>query len=166
MHFKDYLRPSNLCYITTSCVKSNLSKICVRSGYHQRYLPSIPSYNYNPGIFPKNDKQDYWRHWSDFSKFKKFIESKKINGLNSSPILKLSDYWDKFIDPLNKIPTNLYYAQGAQFGVCRERIHLHSKDFYQNLLEQLSYAKDPYQGYYMEWLWMYILLPEWKNLNI
>ena len=45
-----------------------------------------------------------------------------------------------------------------KFSVSKEIIRRRSLDYYRQLIKELENDKNPYQGYYLEWLWPYILL--------
>lgn len=148
--FNNYISSTKpLEYIMTSRIKSDLSKISVRNGYDKYVNISTPITN-QPD---KKKPLDFWKPWSDFKGFQKFIEKKRRQYPHS---LSLTQYWNKYISDKYPIPDELFYAQGAQFSVTRETIHKNPKQFYQQLIKELDYMVDPYQGYYMEWLWFYI----------
>ena len=157
--FEDYLQSNRpLEYIMTSRIKSDLSKISVRNGY-DKYI-NIPK---PISIRPDNKKPlDFWKPWNNFTGFQKFVEEKKRQYPDS---LSLAQFWTKYISSKYQIPNELYYSQGAQFSVTREVIHRNSKQFYQQLIKELNYTVDPYQGYYMEWLWFYIFSRADVNSN-
>ena len=148
--FNNYINSTKpLEYIMTSRIKSDLSKISVRNGYDKYINISTPI-----TIQPDNKKPlDFWMPWSNFIGFQKFVEKKRKQYPHS---LSLGQFWNKYINDKYSIPNELYYAQGAQFSVTREVIHKNPKQFYQQLIKELEYTVDPYQGYYMEWLWFYI----------
>ena len=66
-------------------------------------------------------------------------------------------FWKKYVSKDHQLPTYLYYNQGAQFSVSREVILQHSLQYYQQLITELEKDINPYQGYFMEWVWPYIL---------
>lgn len=149
LRFEDYLsRTEDLFYVLTSRIKSDLSQISVRNGYN-KYL-NLP----RPiSCFPTNRNFDYWLKWTCFLHFKDYIKNLKDS---QSGNLSLQDFWDKYISSNHKIPAELVYAQGAQFAISKRMILQHSKEYYQQLLNELANDINPYQGYYMEWLWLYI----------
>eukprot|EP00667_Euglena_gracilis_P003928 EG_transcript_3941 len=49
-----------------------------------------------------------------------------------------------------------FFAQGARFAASREAIQARPKAYYAKLLAFMNH-QDPWAGYYMEWLWYYIL---------
>lgn len=147
--FKDYLNTTNdFQYIITSRITSNLSKLSIRNGY-DKYI-NIPKPIHS---FPKNDSNDYWLKWSDFRDFNQYVNNLKIKQNGSDNLIQ---FWHKYISPSKPIHPILYYAQGAQFSITRRMIHQNTKSYYQGLLEELNNYINPYQGYYMEWLWLYI----------
>jgi hypothetical protein len=147
--FKDYIYPDNeFHYIITSRITNNLSKLSIRNGYDQ-YV-DIPK---PVSPFPKNNKIDYWLKWSDFSNFGNYVNKIRIEQNGSDNLLQ---FWSKYISTSTSIHPILYYAQGAQFSISRRMIQQNSKEYYKSLLDELSYHINPYQGYYMEWLWLYI----------
>ena len=148
----DYLQQTSnnfkdLYYIITSCVQTDLTRIRIRSGYKKKY--SNAANNLPVTMLPRQDQQDYWLPWKNFEKFSNFIKDKK-------PKDSLKIFWKKYISQA-PFPSKLYYAQGSQFGASRELLQQRTRSYYKNILQQLSYTQDPYQGYYMEWLWLYIL---------
>jgi hypothetical protein len=74
----------------------------------------------------------------------------------------ISQWYRKFIaqdiDPV--LPLTLAFAQGGRFGVSRARIHLRPREFYANLLQQLSTSVNPIEGYWLEASWYDIFHPE------
>ena len=146
----DYINSNKkLEYIMTSRIKFDLSKISIRNGYDKHINIPKPI-----TIQPDSKKKlDFWKPWTNFIGFQNFIEKKKNQYPHS---LSLSQFWNKYISNKYPIPNEIYYAQGAQFSVTREVIQRNPKQFYQQLIKELDYTIDPYQGYYMEWLWFYI----------
>lgn len=148
--FEDYLNPTReFQYIITSRVKSDLSKISIRNGYSEYVNITKPIH-----CFPKNDLNDHWLEWCDFTDFSNYINNIRIeqNGTDNN----LTQFWNKYISALKPIYPILNYAQGAQFSITRRMIHQNTKSYYQSLLEELNNNINPYQVYYLEWLWFYI----------
>ena len=157
-NFEDYIISKNeLEIIITARVLSNLTMMSIRNGYDRqrkmlRPINIIPNSNY--------DKHDRWLKWNDFKSFKKFIENKRKNQ-NATHDLK--SFWKKYISNKSPLPSVLMYAQGAQFSITNTLIHSNSKNYYEELIQELEHDKDCYQGYFMEWLWLYVFSRH--NLN-
>jgi hypothetical protein len=45
------------------------------------------------------------------------------------------------------------FANGAQFTVSREKIHMYPKIFYQRIYDLLKHHNDPYESYFLEVIW-------------
>ncbi len=149
LQFEDYLfRTEDIFYVVTSRVLSDLRMISERNGYNRYINLSRPI-----SCFPTNRNYDHWLEWRNFSDFKNYINKLKHS---QSGILSLEDFWSKYISSDHEIPKEIFYAQGAQFSISKKMIHENSKEYYQELLKELETDINPYQGYYMEWLWLYI----------
>jgi hypothetical protein len=150
-YFDDYINSTNdLEMIITSRVSTNLDQISIRNGYDKQRNMKRPI-----NILPnsKHDSRDVWLKWNDFSSFKKFLINKRKEQHGQ---INLFSFWHKYISVALPLPPILMYAQGAQFSVSRKLIQKNSKEYYQQLIKELEHDKDCYQGYYMEWLWLYI----------
>lgn len=149
-YFEDYIYSNkDIELIITSCVSKNLSQLSIRKGYH-RY-ENIP----RPiSLMPTNTHKDHWLPRTDFQNFKEYLDKLKKSQKGSHT---LESFWKKYISDKHTIPDFLFYNQGAQFSVSRKIIQQHSLEYYQKLLTELEKDINPYQGYYMEWLWPYIL---------
>lgn len=150
-YFDDYINSTNeLEMIITSRVSSKLEKLSIRNGYDKQKNMCRPI-----NILPNKlyDNNDYWLPWSDFSGFKTFLTNKRKE---QNAKHDLTSFWYKYISNKAPMPEILMYAQGAQFSISRELIQKNSKEYYQQLIKELEHNKDCYQGYYMEWLWLYI----------
>jgi len=64
-------------------------------------------------------------------------------------------FWAKHL-PDTPIPSMIMFAHGAAMSVARDQILSHPKSFYENLLEEVSHDKNPYQAYFLEYMWWYI----------
>jgi hypothetical protein len=65
-------------------------------------------------------------------------------------------YWSQLDVP---VPSTgmIFFAQGARFGVSRERIRQRPLEDYKKLLRAVTRNQDPCANYLNEWLWYYIL---------
>ena len=63
----------------------------------------------------------------------------------------LSKFWTTVFDDRFKRPSEITFTPGSCFGVTRERIHKHSKEFYSHILSQIQQNKQM-----MEKLWIAI----------
>ena len=75
----------------------------------------------------------------------------KAQGATSS----LKEFWAKHL-PEVAMPELIVYAQGATLSVSRAQIRSHPKAFYEALLAEVSDQKNPYQAYFIEYMWWYI----------
>jgi hypothetical protein len=151
-YFSDYIHSKKqLELIVTSAISSDMNYMLIRSGYN-KYLNIKRPISIIPTL--KENTNDYWLPQKSFKHFKTYVYNLK-NKQNG--ILSLNDFWKKYISNNHEIPTYLFYNQGAQFSVLKEIILKNSKEYYMELLKELENDINPYQGYYMEWLWPYIL---------
>jgi len=56
-------------------------------------------------------------------------------------------------------PVTVAFAQGARFAVSQERIRSRPRSYYEALLSQVSYHRDPIEGYFMEAFWYDVFHP-------
>lgn len=71
-------------------------------------------------------------------------------------------FWKKFIKlplPRHNI---VFFAQGSIFSVSKNDIRKRPKSDYEELLKYMSASVDPSGGYFMEWLWYYMVT---SNIN-
>lgn len=149
-HFDDYINSDQeIELIITSCVSSNLTKLSIRKGYEKYRNIKRPI-----SKMPSNTFDDHWLNFTNFSDFKNYVQQLKNSQKGTHT---LESFWKKYISDKHQLPPFLYYNQGAQFSVSRDIIRQHSLTFYQSLLKELDHNKNPYQGYFMEWLWPYLL---------
>ena len=149
-YFRDYIESKNsLELIVTSAITNDMNYLLIRSGYNKYLNIKKPIQ-----MLPTMSNNDYWLPKKSFKHFKNYIEhlKQKQNGN-----LSLNDFWEKYVSNIHPLPYYLYYNQGAQFSVSKEIILKNSKEYYIELLKELENDINPYQGYYMEWLWPYIL---------
>ncbi len=64
----------------------------------------------------------------------------------------LKKFTDEVLDRKLSDDTMIYITYGAQFAVDKEAMLLHSKEYYQRILNTL-YSLSPVEGYYIERLW-------------
>lgn len=82
---------------------------------------------------------------------------KEYNGEYQSPAPSCFGKWfETYINRKYPKPDSMKWYYGACFAVCKERIHLRSKVYYQRLLDQVSLHKSPEVGHYLERSWYYI----------
>ena len=149
-YFSDYIQTHHeIELIVTSCVSSDLTKLSIRKGYDKYRNIKRPI-----SKMPSNTHEDHWLNFTNFSDFKDYVHQLKISQKGTHT---LESFWKKYISDKHQLPLFLYYNQGAQFSVSRDVILQHSLQFYQSLLTELEHDINPYQGYYMEWLWPYLL---------
>lgn len=149
-YFDDYIngaRDPEL--IITSAVSSNLEKLYIRKGYNKYQNINRPI-----SRMPTNTFQDHWLSSSNFTHFRNYLQELKSS---QNGVYTLKSFWKKYISNHHPLPDFLYYNQGAQFSVSKEIIQRKSLDYYRQLIKELEHDKNPYQGYYLEWLWPYIL---------
>lgn len=84
--------------------------------------------------------------------FKRSSES-TVNNASCSGL----GFWDRFVN-LPRPPSNVaFFSQGSLFAVTRDQIHRRPLEQYQNLLNIVSSSQDPAAGYFLEYMWYYIL---------
>ena len=54
-------------------------------------------------------------------------------------------------------PSVLLFGQGARFAVRRSAVLAKPKAYYEALLAEVAWSVDPYQSFYNEWMWSYIV---------
>jgi hypothetical protein len=82
---------------------------------------------------------------------------KAYNGENLTQAPTCIGKWfETYINRKYPAPETMKWYFGACFGVCRERVHLRSKVYYQRLLDQVSMHKSPEVAHYLERSWYYI----------
>jgi len=67
----------------------------------------------------------------------------------------LKEFWKAHL-PGVEMPEMLMYAHGATQSVSRAQVLSRPKAFYEKLLADVSDHKNPYQAYFVEFLWWYI----------
>lgn len=69
----------------------------------------------------------------------------------------LTAFWQKYVHlPLPPHHT-IFFAQGSIFSVTAAQIRRRPVDEYRRLLQTVSNSVDPYAGYFLEYLWFYVL---------
>ena len=150
----DYIRNRNpLFYIRTAEVQGDLTQQRMRTLYTQYYSQfELSRFGINRvESYPLLNHFDRWGKWFNFREFRNFVD-KKRSGVDNQYNFTLPEFWSRYIS-YQPFPKTIVFAQGAQFSVHRELIHQRPLLYYQRLLELLSMEKDPYLGYYMEWVW-------------
>lgn len=86
---------------------------------------------------------------------KSTIESNQRNYYQCKDIYKSWEY------VFGVVPSNnqeCIFGAGAQFIVSKKKILNHPKEFYENIVNLLSYSSDPIEGHNIERFHMYIFL--------
>ena len=97
-----------------------------------------------------------WMPWFDLGWFKDYVHARVKTQGGEEPL----EFYRKYIDasaPADQSIT-LLFAQGARFALSRAAIHRRPKSEYAAVLATLSGHKDPYSGFFMEWLWPALFL--------
>eukprot|EP00667_Euglena_gracilis_P001835 EG_transcript_1835 len=96
-----------------------------------------------------------WHQWYMFPQwFTSMVEQlqeEQMAPLSRFDVAKVFSLWG--VQPTEGVT---FFAQGARFAASREAIQARPKAYYAGLLEYMNH-RDPWAGYYMEWLWYYIL---------
>ena len=101
-------------------------------------------------------------HWKDNLNIEKDIRySESWKKRNFQKSIWFRKYAKKF---LGKIPLVVATSYGGCFGVTREAIRTHTKNFYKELLNTVNKHKNPIESHYLERLWCYIFSKN-KYLN-
>ena len=135
--------------IVTSAVSTDLEKLYIRKGYNKYQNIDRPI-----SKMPLNNIQDHWLSPTSFTHFRTYLQQLKSSQKGNH---NLKSFWKKYISNNYPLPPILYYNQGAQFSVSRRVIQRKGLDYYRQLIQELEHDINPYQGYYLEWLWPYIL---------
>jgi hypothetical protein len=104
-----------------------------------------------------------WTPWWENNAFRHYVDSKR----KSQHGHEIMDFYHKYINPShtgNEVIA--FFPQGARFAVSRDVIRRRPKSDYERLLATLSKDKDPYTGYYMEWLWSELFLGHQKPCSM
>lgn len=80
--------------------------------------------------------------------------TKWIQNLLDKPLLT---FW-KIVFKERAPDPAFFYTNGC-FAIRKEIIYHHPKEFYERLLETLSYASDPMEGYFLEKMWYFMFDP-------
>mmetsp|Transcript_2007 Transcript_2007/g.4097 ORF Transcript_2007/g.4097 Transcript_2007/m.4097 type:complete len:530 (-) Transcript_2007:103-1692(-) len=83
-------------------------------------------------------------------------ERNPVSGLEARP-LTAQEYFTTVLG--HAVPKSgiLLFGQGARFGVSADSLRSKPKAYYLRLLNEVSGSNDPYQGYYNEWMWPWIV---------
>ena len=66
-------------------------------------------------------------------------------------------FWKRFVKlPLPKEST-MFFSQGATFSVTSKQIRTRPLEDYRLLLREVSKSEDPSAGFFLEWMWYYVL---------
>ena len=66
-------------------------------------------------------------------------------------------FWDTFIKLPRPRADILFFAQGATFSATKEQIRRRPLEDYKQLLAEVSKSEDPSAGFFLEWMWHYVL---------
>jgi hypothetical protein len=123
-----------------------------RAGWGQGYTDGRPSTH--PGQCPNDGWAEWWLFPESFLGMIKGLQQKQ-------PHRGVTAFDPKRNNPalFDIAPAHgtLYFAQGARFAASSEAIRSRPKAYYQKLLEAMSVDSDPWMGYYLEWVWYYVL---------
>eukprot|EP00667_Euglena_gracilis_P002388 EG_transcript_2389 len=159
VQFKDYVeagktRQDNpLFFVFTTVMFSSDDHIfqCIRHGYGEDYV--------QPGSEVYKEKMcgavDDWHRWYEFPQwFTSMVE--RLQEEQKAPLSRFDVA--KAFNLLGVQPAEgvTFFAQGARFAASREAIRARPKAYYAGLLEHMNH-QDPWAGYYLEWLWYYVL---------
>merc|ERR1711998_642292 len=67
-------------------------------------------------------------------------------------------FWTRFLGK-TPMPERVLAAHSPIFSVTRESIRSRPKAFYEALLAELKSTKDPYQAFFLEYMWWYLFHP-------
>lgn len=94
----------------------------------------------------------------------RYAEEKARFGAKGGPGLGLDDngpslvsFWWTFIRLPLPPGRTAFFAQGSVFSITAAQIRRRPLQDYKLLLEAVSRGVDPYAGYYLEYLWFYVL---------
>jgi hypothetical protein len=66
-------------------------------------------------------------------------------------------FWDNFIRLPRPNYDTIFFGQGAIFAATREQIQRRPLQDYQRLLQAVSLNEDPSAGFFLEWMWYYVI---------
>lgn len=66
-------------------------------------------------------------------------------------------FWDSFIKLPRPRADILFFSQGATFSATAEQIRRRPLKDYKQLLTEVSKNEDPSAGFFLEWMWYYIV---------
>ena len=90
----------------------------------------------------------HWGRLSHIGKWKDELDRGVMKQANTT----LGEFWEIIFATPHPMHAEAA-AFSAVFGVSRDRVHNHPKEFYQNIIQFLSYHSNPEEGHYMERLW-------------
>ncbi|MEM6701627.1 MAG: DUF3431 domain-containing protein [Acidobacteriota bacterium] len=145
----------------TYCQAPRLSWLTFRNGYAQwnahDVAPHLPK---TPGMWPDDSPFDYWMRPFFVPPTTLLLRRDFERDCDAQDVLSQEAFWKKRISQKVPFPEYIFCAQGAQFSASRELLHSKPRSYYEGLLEELSYAANPYQGHHFEYFWMYLLQPD------
>jgi hypothetical protein len=157
LSFDEYLEPSaedpHTKFLMTSKVHLPTVAHSLRSSFKVAEGQAFPKAH--PSTCPASDS-DAWGSYVDVPVIRSFLSEKC--GVDEAVLGEsLLFFWDTYVQLPRPHGNVVHYVQGARLGVSRERSHQRSKEFYQQLLEQVSHDEDPCFNYLYEWAWYYLL---------
>lgn len=99
-----------------------------------------------------------WSRWWHTGWFGEFLEKTR----RAQRGYLAMDFYRKFViesSPQMR-PVTLVFAQGARFGLGRDRIRLRPVSYYMQLLFHLTHNIDPIASFYLEWMWYDVFHPD------
>jgi protein-tyrosine-phosphatase len=160
---EDYIfSQQDLCIFITYAYDTRLYWLFFRSSYEHWADPTLLDlFPKNPGMWPEGSAHDSWM-WPFFDppRLKSFDRN-----CRAKDMLSQKDFWERFVSESVPFPRYIFCAQGAQFSVSREQLQRKPRNYYEQLIEEMEYAKNPYQGHHFEYLWLYLLQTDEAQLR-
>jgi len=134
-----------------------------------KYMTDTPSESYigraSELTCPK-EQADEWEPWWDMGWFKEFLGSRC--GVSADQMGEtFADYWDEHLKVPRPESDIVFFTQGARFAASKARIQQRPKAEYEQMLQLLSWDRDPCVNYLNEWSWSYLIgKPETTPCNI
>ena len=66
-------------------------------------------------------------------------------------------FWNKFVKLPLPNESTMFFSQGATFSVTAQQIRTRPLEDYKALLREVSQSADPSAGFFLEWMWYYVL---------
>jgi len=167
VRFQDYVdaaqtratRPSF--FVLTAALMLNRRSLwlTVRRGFNTPYHPT-PNASWPRTMCGVAGDWNRWFHMGGFVNYVLKLQQEQhapIQGYSYADITRLFEV---------KIRHHVVlHAQGARFAASREAIRRRPRSYYERLLAMCNHS-DPWVGYYLEWMWWYIIDGEAANCNM